>query len=112
MQTLNLEEAAQLLKMHPSTVLAKARSGQLPAAKPGKCWVFIDEDLFAWLRGMYVTQSQEDGEEKTDAQARLISSKKQDLPITLSNSALTEKLYAELLAPKAKRQRKEKPATR
>jgi len=53
MKTLNLDEAAKLLKVHKQSVLNMARSGKLPAAKPGKCWVFIDEDLFEWLRQNY-----------------------------------------------------------
>ena len=44
MKTLDLEQASKLVKLHPSTVLAKARAGEIPAAKPGKCWVFIDID--------------------------------------------------------------------
>ena len=36
MKTLDLAEAAQLLKMHPQTVLQRTRSGEIPAAKLGK----------------------------------------------------------------------------
>lgn len=53
MNTLNLEQAAELLKLHPQTVLQRARLGEIPAAKPGKCWVFIEEDLIIWLRSLY-----------------------------------------------------------
>jgi excisionase family DNA binding protein len=55
MNTLNLEQAAELLKLHPQTVLQRARSGEIPAAKPGKCWVFIEDDLINWLRSLYNT---------------------------------------------------------
>ncbi len=55
MKTLDLEQAAQLLKLHPQTVLHRARAGEIPAAKPGKCWVFIEEDLIEWLRSHYNT---------------------------------------------------------
>lgn len=55
MSTLNLEQAAELLKLHPQTVLQRARSGVIPGAKPGKCWVFIEEDLIQWLRTLYNT---------------------------------------------------------
>ena len=51
--TLDLNGAATLLKIHPQTLLQKLRSGEIPAAKPGKCWVFIEEDLFEWLRSQY-----------------------------------------------------------
>ncbi|WP_426994489.1 hypothetical protein [Methylomonas sp. CM2] len=35
MKTLDLHASADMLHMHPSTVLAKARAGEIPAAKPG-----------------------------------------------------------------------------
>jgi excisionase family DNA binding protein len=57
-KTLTLNEAATLLKMHPQTVLKRARSGGLPAAKPAKCWLFIEEDLIDWIRSQYPTSRQ------------------------------------------------------
>src|SRR5450756_3149238 len=53
METFNLEQAAAFLKMHPVTVQGKARSGEIPAAKPGKCWAFIKDDLVSYLRSFY-----------------------------------------------------------
>jgi excisionase family DNA binding protein len=53
MKTLNLEQAAALLHMHPYTVMQKVHAGKIPAAKPGKRWVFIEDDLTAYLRGQY-----------------------------------------------------------
>ena len=53
METLTLEEAAELLKMHPATLQEKARSGEIPGAKPGKCWVFVDVDLIEYIRSKY-----------------------------------------------------------
>ncbi|WP_446808633.1 helix-turn-helix domain-containing protein [Methylomonas sp. 2BW1-5-20] len=105
MQTLNLEEAARLLKLHPSTVLAKARAGDIPAAKPGKCWVFIDEDLIAWLRGMYAKPPQGTIEGSAETQARPKSLKKLDMAIGVTNLPSMEKLYTDLLAPRTKARR-------
>lgn len=51
--TLDLGQAADLLKLHPQTVLQLARVGDIPAAKPGKRWVFIEDDLLNWLRSQY-----------------------------------------------------------
>jgi excisionase family DNA binding protein len=56
METLDLEQAAAFLKMHPVTVQAKARAGEIPAAKPGKCWTFIKDDLVYYLRSLYAPQ--------------------------------------------------------
>lgn len=43
--------------MHPVTLSRLAHSGDVPAAKPGKEWVFIDVDLIAWLRSHYQPQT-------------------------------------------------------
>src|SRR3989344_1987116 len=66
MKTLDLREASVFLKMHPQTVRRLALKGELPAAKPGKCWLFIEEDLASWLRSRYVPARQvPQGQEKT-----------------------------------------------
>jgi excisionase family DNA binding protein len=61
MKTLDLAEASALLKLHPQTILQKARSGELPAAKLGKCWVFIQQDLIDWIRSQYTRPRQDVG---------------------------------------------------
>ena len=58
MQTLTLAEAAAFLKMHPEEVRNRAKRGVLPACKPGRRWVFIDEDLAAFLRDRYASKRQ------------------------------------------------------
>jgi excisionase family DNA binding protein len=62
MQTLTLIQAATLLKLHPQTLLQLARSGDIPAAKPGKCWVFIQQDLIEWIRLQYTRPQQDVGQ--------------------------------------------------
>jgi Helix-turn-helix domain len=58
MNTLTLEQAATFLKMHPEEVRCRAKRGLIPASKPGRRWVFIDDDLAAFLRGIYPSQRQ------------------------------------------------------
>ncbi|TAK87721.1 MAG: DNA-binding protein [Betaproteobacteria bacterium] len=58
MRTLALVEAAQFLKMHPESVRRRARMGQLPGAKAGKRWVFIEADLADYLRSLYALPRQ------------------------------------------------------
>ena len=58
MQTLDLHQAAAFLKMHPEEVRRRARLGQLPGAKAGKRWVFIEDDLAAYLRSLYAPHRQ------------------------------------------------------
>src|SRR5690349_12492531 len=53
MRTFGLIEASEFLKMHPEEVRRRARLGQLPGAKAGKRWVFIEDDLAAYLRSLY-----------------------------------------------------------
>ena len=53
MNTLTLQQAAALLKIHRVTLLEKARAGDIPGAKIGKCWVFVDVDLVEHIRSQY-----------------------------------------------------------
>ena len=50
---LGLDEAAQALGIHPNNLQALAKSGQVPAAKVGKEWRFLDIDLATYLRAQY-----------------------------------------------------------
>lgn len=58
MRTFNLDEAARFLRMSPNVLRERARRGDLPAAKPGKAWVFLEEDLVAYLRRLYAETRQ------------------------------------------------------
>ena len=40
--TLNLLEAARLLKVHPKTLMRLARAGEVPACKMGRAWLFLE----------------------------------------------------------------------
>ena len=53
MNTLDLQAAAAFLHIHPVTLKDKARSGEIPGAKIGKCWVFVDIDLIEYVRSKY-----------------------------------------------------------
>lgn len=57
MKSLNLTEAADLLKVHENRVMEWAAAGIIPGAKLGRAWVFIDDDLFAFLRRQITEQS-------------------------------------------------------
>lgn len=50
MRTFDLEQAADFLKVNPCTAQEMAASGELPGAKIGRAWVFLEEDLADWLR--------------------------------------------------------------
>jgi hypothetical protein len=62
-KSLNLVEAAEFLRLHPITLLRKAQTGEIPGAKPGKRWVFLDVDLADYLRANYRRQASSDSKE-------------------------------------------------
>lgn len=53
MSTLNTEECAKLLSVSKSHLERLARSKEIPAMKPGRSWVFIEEDVLEWMRSKY-----------------------------------------------------------
>ncbi|MCP4878356.1 MAG: helix-turn-helix domain-containing protein [Gammaproteobacteria bacterium] len=55
METLDLKQAADYLKMHWQTLREKAKSGEVPGAKIGKQWVFIKDDLVSHIRSKYAS---------------------------------------------------------
>jgi len=57
METLNLKEAAGLLRIHPVTLQEKAKTGEIPGAKIGKRWVFIQIDLIDYIRSQYARRA-------------------------------------------------------
>jgi len=58
MRTLDLHEAAQFLRMSPAVLRRRARQGLVKAAKPGKCWVFLEDDLAVYLGALYAGRRQ------------------------------------------------------
>jgi excisionase family DNA binding protein len=60
MVTIGLDEAAKLLRCSESTVQQKAAAKEIPATKIGRAWVFVPDDLLAYIRSQY-------GKEKTKA---------------------------------------------
>src|ERR1700719_1662261 len=53
MNTLDLHAAAAFLHIHPVTLQEKARAREIPGAKIGKCWGFVDDDLVGNIRVQY-----------------------------------------------------------
>jgi hypothetical protein len=58
METLDLEQAAHFLKLHPEELRRRAKAGLVPAAKVGKCWVFLEPDLADYVRSLYAVPRQ------------------------------------------------------
>jgi excisionase family DNA binding protein len=56
MISFDINEAADFLKLHPNTLQKKAKSGEVPARKVGRRWVFIREHLADYVSGRYAYQ--------------------------------------------------------
>jgi Helix-turn-helix domain len=53
MRTFGLGDAAQFLRVHPEELRRRAKAGQIPGAKIGRAWVFLEDDLASYLRSLY-----------------------------------------------------------
>lgn len=49
-ETLSVSEVAELLHAEDATVMLYARRGELPGTRIGKSWVFMRDDVLAFLR--------------------------------------------------------------
>jgi excisionase family DNA binding protein len=102
MQTLTLDQAAKLLKLHPQTLLQRARNGDIPAAKLGKCWVFIEQDLIQWIRLQYTRPQQDVGQGGTKCSLKEKTANTGGIDSRLP----TEQQYANLLKLPTKKRHK------
>ena len=59
MQSLDIHETADILKVHRDTVEELAKMGELRGAKIGRSWVFIDSDIFTYLQKQIDKQTRE-----------------------------------------------------
>jgi excisionase family DNA binding protein len=53
MKTLTLKEAAAFLKIHAESLRQRVKAGSFPAARFGKAYVFLEEDLIQAVRCTY-----------------------------------------------------------
>lgn len=94
MKTIDLYAAAELLHIHPVTLREKARLGEIPGAKIGKAWVFVEVDLIEHIRTQYPLRVMQGAQKEkslchsTNAKTRLCGG---------SKSATTDSQYREAL---------------
>ena len=55
--TVDLIEAAGLMKVHPKTVQDYIKSGDLAAAKVGRAWVMLTNDVLALIERQIMEQT-------------------------------------------------------
>ena len=82
MQTLDINECAEFLKVHPTTILELAASGELPGAKIGRAWVFLQDDLIEYLRSKVRQQVAE--RKQTTHLHRAAARQVEDVTVSLS----------------------------
>jgi excisionase family DNA binding protein len=77
MKTYDIHEAADFLKIDRSTALELAHIGALPGAKVGRSWVFMEDELVAYLRDVTRKQTQA---RRADAEAAQVIGRAQQEP--------------------------------
>jgi excisionase family DNA binding protein len=55
---LDVVEAAKLLRIHPKTLQALARKGEVPCLRMGKYWRFRASSLDAWVQNKLIYDDQ------------------------------------------------------
>jgi hypothetical protein len=58
LKTLGLKEAAAFVRCHPEELRRRVKAGIVPGAKVGRAWVFLEDDLAAYLRSFYAVPRQ------------------------------------------------------
>ncbi|WP_154820145.1 helix-turn-helix domain-containing protein [Duganella zoogloeoides] len=53
MNTLNLLQASAFLHIHKEELRKRAKQGLIPGVKIGRAWIFLEEDLVAYIRAHY-----------------------------------------------------------
>ena len=104
MRTMTLIEAAEFLKMHPEEVRVRAKRGLIPGARTGRRWVFIEDDLAAFVRSLYALPRQAlQVTVRKELQCHFAS---EAVPGGSTSSPQTESEYDELLGLATKPKRK------
>ncbi len=65
MKTYDINEAAEFLKIDRSTALELVGAGDIPGAKIGRAWVFLEVDLVEYLRDKVRRQTDQRREDFT-----------------------------------------------
>ncbi len=105
-ETFDLIEAANFLRMNPEILRRKAFAGEIPGTKSGKGWVFLNIDLVAYLRSKYPANKQDlQGAERKEDETQW-HSKSEAVPGTSTLSRQADDEYEKVLGLKTKKKRK------
>lgn len=93
-RVLTLEQAATFLHLHPVTLQRKAQRGEIPAAKLGRRWIFLEIDLMACIRAQYLSRVMQGAHEEV---ILCRSTNAKILPSIGSSYTTAERSYKEAL---------------
>ncbi|WP_420475252.1 helix-turn-helix domain-containing protein [Noviherbaspirillum sp. ST9] len=71
-ETLDVAEAAALLRAESETIMQLARKGALPGTRIGKSWVFLREDVIAFLKEQVTKDTEERRRRNAQTSARAV----------------------------------------
>jgi excisionase family DNA binding protein len=57
MKSFDVSSCADFLNVHANTILTLAASGELPGAKIGRSWVFLEDDVVGYVRKTIAAQA-------------------------------------------------------
>jgi excisionase family DNA binding protein len=100
--TLTLIQAAEMLHICPETVVNHIRHHGLPAAKLGRSYTLIDDDVIEWIRTQYLN-----GKKQENASCASIGVDRALLGTSTSPSMASA--LSEALAPQKERRRRNMP---
>lgn len=80
MRTFDIEECAAFLKVDRTTALKLAGNGDLPGARIGRAWVFLEDDLIDYLR-LRVRQQQAERRNELAVDEGLAASARRTTPM-------------------------------
>lgn len=106
----SLQEAAQALRCDEDTVSTMIRHHKLPAAKIGRAWVLIPEDVVAWVRTRYDRPDEKQPATPGDTTCASTSAASAASGGSTSPSKASRAL-SEALAPRTRRRRGSGPPT-
>lgn len=71
-ETLDVAEAAALLRAEPETIMQLARKGTIPGTRIGKSWVFLREDVIAFLKEEIAKDTEERRRHRASSSTRAV----------------------------------------
>lgn len=101
-ETFNLSQAAQFLNMSVSALRYKAKQGIINGAKPAKRWVFLKQDLVAYIRSHYDVSVEMPLSDSIHREVKICHSINAEIRGGLASQHQTDSEYVALLGLKKK----------